>query len=68
MIFPLSLSDVSLWLAVIALIILVTSELLYASPRYASKIAVDKRLLRLIGAGCGMAFVVTVLMRVGGIS
>lgn len=66
--FPLAVSDVSLWLAVVAIIILITSELLYASPSYASKIAVDKRLLRLIGVGCGATFVITVLMRVGGMS
>jgi hypothetical protein len=66
--FPLSVSDVSLWLPVVALIILITSELLYASPSYASKIDLDKRLLRLFGVGCGVAFILTVLMRVGGMS
>ena len=66
MIFPLSISDISLWLAVVSNILLITSELLYASPDYASHIVLDKCLLRLIAVGCGLGFLVTVLMRVVG--
>lgn len=66
--FPLTISDLSLWLAVVAIILLITSELLYASPSYASRIALNKRLLRLIGVVCGFGFIVTVLMRVVGMS
>lgn len=66
--FPLTVSDLSLWLAVAAIVILVTSELLYASPNYASRIPLDKRLLRLIGVGCGAVFVATVLLRFFGMS
>jgi Ni,Fe-hydrogenase I cytochrome b subunit len=64
MYFPLSLSDISLWLAVTAIILLVTSELLYSSPEYAARVMIDKKLLRLIALGCGLAFLVTVVMRV----
>ena len=66
MIFPLSISDISLWLAVTAIILLITSELLYSSPGYAARIVLDKRLLRLCAMGCGLGFLVTVVMRVAG--
>jgi hypothetical protein len=63
MFFPLSLSDVSLWLAVVSVIVVVGSELLYSLPEYASSL-VDKKLLRFVAVGCGLAFGVTVFMRV----
>ncbi|MGD6850531.1 MAG: hypothetical protein ACQCN6_00545 [Candidatus Bathyarchaeia archaeon] len=66
MIFPLSIPDIGLWLAVAAIILLTTSELLYSSSYYSSRILLDKQLLRYIGLGCGLAFLVTVLMRVAG--
>jgi hypothetical protein len=66
--FPLTVSDFSLVLAVVAFVILVTSELLYASPNYASRIPLDKRLLRLIGVGCGVGFLVTVALRFVGMT
>jgi len=53
-------------LAVMAIILLVTSELLYSSPGYAARIALDKRLLRYCAVGCGLGFFVTVVMRVAG--
>jgi hypothetical protein len=66
MIFPLSVSDLGLWLAVTAIILLVTSELLYSSPSYASRILLDRRSLRLLAIGCGLGFLFTVLMRAVG--
>jgi hypothetical protein len=66
MIFPLSIDGVSLWLAVTALILLVTSELLNALPDYASRIPLDKTIIRLMAIGCGLGFAVTVVMRVAG--
>ena len=66
MIFPLSLSDISLWLAVTAIILLTTSELLYSSPGFSARIAVDKQFLRMVAIGCGLAFFVTVVMRMMG--
>lgn len=64
MYFPLSLSDISLWLAVVAIILLVTSELLYSLPEYAARVMIDKRLLRMVALGCGLGFLITVVMRV----
>jgi hypothetical protein len=62
--FPLSLSDVSLWLAVMAIILLITSELLYSSPKYSARIAIDKKRLRIVALVLGLGFLVTVVMRV----
>jgi hypothetical protein len=62
--FPLSLSDISLWLAITAIILLITSELLYSSPKYSARIAIDKKLLRLAALGLGIGFLATVVMRV----
>jgi hypothetical protein len=64
--FPLTISDIGLWLAVAAIVLLVTSELLYSSPNYASRIVLDKRLIRLIAIGCGLGFLFTVLMKAAG--
>ncbi len=63
MIFPLTISDLSLWLAVTAIILLVTSELIFALPDMA-QIALDKRLLRGCALGCGLAFLVTVGLKI----
>jgi hypothetical protein len=62
--FPLTLSDISLWLAITAIIVLVTSELLYSSPKFSSRVLIDKRLLRMTGLGLGVGFLATVVMRV----
>jgi hypothetical protein len=64
MIFPLSLSDISLWLAVTAIILLITSELLYSLPEISARIMIDKKRLRLAALGVGLCFLVTVAMRV----
>lgn len=64
MIFPLSLSDISLWLAVTAIILLITSELLYSLPEISARIMIDKKRLRLAALGVGLSFLVTVAMRV----
>lgn len=66
MFFPLSLSDISLWLAVTALVLIVTSELMNAMPEFASTVALDKNMLRMIALGCGLGFFVTVAMRIMG--
>ena len=62
--FPLSLSDISLWLAVTAIILLITSELLYSLPEISARIMIDKRRLRLAAIGVGLAFLATVVMRI----
>jgi uncharacterized membrane protein YgaE (UPF0421/DUF939 family) len=62
--FPLSLSDISLWLAVTAIILLITSELMYSLPEYSARIMINKKRLRLVAIGVGLAFLVTVVMRI----
>jgi len=62
--FPLSASEISLWIAVTALILLVTSELIYASSDFASRTLVDKKRLRYAAIGMGLAFLATVVIRV----
>jgi hypothetical protein len=62
--FPLTLSDVSLWLAVTTIILLITSELILSSPELSMRVLVNKPRLRLIASVCGLAFLVTVVMRV----
>jgi len=61
--FPLSMSDISLWIAFMAIILLVTSELLLSySGR--TNFPIDKRRLRLAALILGAAAMVTVLLRV----
>ena len=62
--FPLSISDIGLWLAVMAIILLITSELLSSSSTYSRNIAIDKKQLRLIAIAMGIGFMATVIMRV----
>jgi len=62
--FPLSLSDISLWLAVTAIILLITFELLHSLPEYSARLMIDKKRLKLVTLGCGLGFVVTVVLRV----
>jgi hypothetical protein len=56
--------DVGLWLAITALILLITSELLFSLPQYSARILVDKKTLRLVAIGSGLGFLVTVVIRV----
>jgi hypothetical protein len=58
------MSDLSLWIAVTAIILLVTSELLFSSTGYIGSIVIDKKRIRLIALGLGLAFLATVIMRV----
>ena len=62
MFFPLSLYDISLWLAAVAIILLITSELLYQSPEYFSRVVIDKKILRGAAIVCGLAFGVMVIL------
>ncbi len=63
MYFPLSIADVGLWLAVTALILLITSELLYSLPEYSARVLINKKGLRLVALGSGFGFLVTVIIR-----
>ena len=58
--FPLSISDISLWLAVTAIILLIASELLFSS----TDVVIERKRLRLVALVLGMGFMITVIMRV----
>ena len=61
--FPLSLWDISLWLAVTAIILLVTSELI--SPHYGkTSILIRKKRLRNVALTVSILFLVTVAIRI----
>ena len=62
--FPLSISDIGLWLAVTAIILLVTSELLSSSTGTLGNVAVEKKRLRIAALALGLGFMATVVMRV----
>jgi len=62
--FPMSLSDISLWLAVMAIILLITSELISATTEYSRNIMIEKKRLRLVALALGVGFMVTVIMRI----
>ena len=62
--FPLAVSDVSLWLAITAIILLVTSELIFSLPEYSARLRIEKKNLRLAALGSGIGFLVTVMLRV----
>jgi len=61
--FPLSMSDISLWLAVTAIILLIASELLSATTEYAGNIVIERKRLRLVALALGVGFMITVIMR-----
>ena len=62
--FPLSPSDVSLWLAVMSIILLITSELISSSTEYSRNIVIERKRLRLVALALGTGFMITVIMRV----
>jgi hypothetical protein len=62
--FPLSISDIGLWLAVMAIIMLITSELLSSSTGYLRNIVIERKRLRLAALALGAGFMITVIMRV----
>ena len=61
--FPLSLSDISLWLAATSVILLITSELLISIPEYSGRVRIEKKTFRITALCCGIAFLITVIMR-----
>jgi len=63
MIFPLSFLDLSLWMAITAIILLATSELL--SPHYGrTSIIINKKRLRMAALFLGILFMLTVFIRI----
>lgn len=64
--FPLSFWDISLWLAVTAIILLATSELI--SPYYGkTNLLINKKRLRGAALLLGIVFMLTVIIRIYGI-
>jgi len=64
--FPLSFNDISLWLAITAIILLITAELI--SPQYGqTNLLIDKRKLRTAALIVGLLFMLTVVIRIYGI-
>jgi len=61
--FPLSLWDISLWLAVMAIILLITSELISSYSQYLGGIIIEKDRLRLVALMLGISFMFTVILR-----
>jgi hypothetical protein len=62
--FPMSIGDISLWFAFMAIILLVTSELVYSFTEYSGSIVIEKKRLRLVALALGIGFMITVVMRV----
>jgi hypothetical protein len=62
MMIPFTLSDLNFWLAVMAIVLLITSELLNVSQEYSNRLPVDKKRLRIVAIGCGLAFLVTLVL------
>ena len=63
MAFPLSFWDISLWLAITAIILLITSEML--SPQYGKiNIQINKKKLRNAALAVSILFLITVAIRI----
>jgi len=64
--FPLAFWDISLWLAVTAIILLITSELI--SPYYGkTNLLINKKRLRNVALTMSIMFLITVAIRIYGI-
>ena len=64
--FPLSFWDISLWLAITAIVLLITSELI--SPYYGRmNLPINKRRLKNASISLGVLFIITVAIRIVGI-
>jgi hypothetical protein len=61
--FPLSLWDISLWLAITAIILLIASEML-SSSRSKTNIFINKKKLRNVAFVFAILFIITVAIRV----
>lgn len=61
--FPLSMFNISLWIAIMAIILLITSELFPSYSEHFGDFPIDKTRLRLVALILGAAFMVTVLLR-----
>jgi hypothetical protein len=64
MAFLFTISDLSLWLAITAIILIVTSEVLYTLPDVLGRITINRNRFRFAALGCGVAFLVTVMLHI----
>lgn len=64
MVFPLSISDIGLWFAFTAIILLITSELIFFSHGCFRNIAVNRGRFRVVALAMGVGFMVTVALQV----
>jgi hypothetical protein len=62
--FPLSMPDISLWISIMAIILLITSELITQHSDRLGYFAIDRKRLQLAAIIMGLAFVSTVVLRV----
>ena len=62
--FPLGFYEISGWIAVTAIILLVTSELIGPYSEYFGDFVIEKARLRLAALILGAAFMVTVILRI----
>lgn len=62
--FPMSMSDISLWLAVMAIILLITSEIISSASGHFGDVIIEKKRLRLAAIALGLGFMVTVVFRI----
>ena len=61
--FPLTFNDISLWLAITSIILLITSELI--SPHYGrTNLIINRKLLRNTALASGTLFLLTVAIRI----
>ena len=66
--FPLSLFDIGLWIAVTAIIVLITSELISPYSEHFGDFVIDKTRLRLVALLLGASFMLIVLLIAMGFS
>jgi len=63
MTFPLGLLDISLWLAIAAIMLLITSQML--SPRYSKiNILIDRKKLKNVAYAVSILFLATIAIRI----
>lgn len=62
--FPMSMSDISLWLAVMAIILLITSEIISSVSGHFGDVIIEKKRLRLVAIALGLGFMATVVFRI----
>lgn len=60
---PLTFSDIMIWLAVMAIFLLTTSELISAYGGR-TRISINKKKLRNVSFIVGVAFIITVILRI----